>query len=89
VPVDSDRAFGGLVEARDQIRDRRLARAAGTDERGELSRLDAQADVTERPVSRRGAVLIGALSWPVGERDVVELDLAADLRVRQLLGPRT
>ena len=40
VPVDEHRARGGVVEARQQLDDRRLAGAGGADERDGLARRD-------------------------------------------------
>ena len=55
------------VEARQQVRERRLAAAGGADERDGLARRDAEARRPRAPAARRG----------VGEAHVPELDLAA------------
>ena len=58
-----------VVEARDELGDRRLAGAGRADERDGLARRDLQRQVLQRP----HRVLAGA----VGEADVAQLDLAA------------
>ena len=61
VPVDQHLPGGRVVEARDQLRDRRLARAGRTDEGDGLARRRSQVDVVQD--RRRGVV---------SERDVLE-----------------
>ena len=95
VAVDAEHALGDVVEARDQRRERGLARTRRADEGDELTGLDRGADVVEDLGA--GAVVDRAaradLERPqrhlgarrVAERDVVDLD-AAD-RVDQVDGP--
>ena len=71
VPVDQDAAGGRVVEARDELGERRLAGAGRADQRDGLARRDAQVDVAQRVRSPSAAV---------GERHVVEVDLAAQRR---------
>ena len=73
--VDADGPAVGVVEAGNQVQQRRLARAARADEGDGLAGGNAQRDAVQHvpPVL-------------VGERHVVELDLAAHGR-RQRLGP--
>ena len=75
--VDSHHAAGGVIEARQQAGDGRLARARGADQRGHLAWVDFEADVAQHDG-------LGV----VAEADAVELDLAAQerhgLRVRQV-----
>ena len=71
--VDPDRAAGDVVEARDQIDQRRLARAAAAHNRDHLAGLRREAHAAQdRP---RVAVI-------VGEDDVVELQRAPEWRQR-------
>ena len=69
VAVDADRAGGRVVEAGDELRQRRLAGAGRADERDGLARRDRERHVVER--GRRVAV---------GEGHAVEDDLAAQPR---------
>ena len=71
-PSTSTRPDGGVVEARHELGERRLARARGADEGDRLPRRDRQVDVVERELR----AVVGA----VGEGHVVEGDLAADVR---------
>ena len=71
VAVDRHGAAVDVVEARDQIGDRRLAGAAGADQRGELPRLDLEGDVVERRALKLGRV---------AERHIVERHVAAQRR---------
>src|SRR5687768_16346783 len=64
--VDAHRALLGVVEPRDEVAERRLARAGLADDGGPRSRRDVEVDAGERPV-----VLA------VAEPDVVERDVAA------------
>ena len=66
VAVDQHAALGRVVEARDQLRERRLAGAGLADQRHGLPGRHVQVDV--------GQGVAGA----VGERDVLEGDVAAD-----------
>ena len=86
--VDGDPAARRVVQAWQQVGDRRLARAAGADQRGQLPRLHAEADVAQRPtgaprcdLGRPGAV---ARRRPVAPAQ----RLAADLRERGRRAPR-
>src|SRR5204862_3240382 len=64
--VDPDAAPCGVVEARDEADERRLAAARRADEGDELARLDRQAHVPEH-----------RLVFVVGEADVLELYAAS------------
>ena len=66
VPVDQHAPGGRVVEARDELREGRLAGAGRADERDGLAGGDPQIDVVER--EPRGA----AVALRVGEADVVE-----------------
>ena len=66
--VDRDAALGRVVEAGDQLRDRRLAGAGVADERDGRPGRDVEVDAVQH---------LGA--GAVGEVDVVEADVAADL----------
>ena len=76
--VDAHRALGGVIEARHELGERRLAGAGLSDQRHGLTGGDRQVDVAQRP--RVGVV--GA----VAERDLVEAHLAADLVQRDGAG---
>ena len=65
--VDEDRSAGRVVEARDEVDERRLAAAGAADDRRRLARAGAERDVAEDR-------LLGAR---VAELDVAELDDAA------------
>ncbi len=80
VAVDEDAPGGRVVEARDELGQRRLARAGRAHQRHGLARRHVQRDVAQR---------VAALALvAVGEDHVVELDLAAQApeleRVRAL-----
>ena len=75
VPVDQHPARGRVVEARDQLGHRRLARPRGAHEGHRLAGRNREVDVVQH---RHGRV--------VAERDVVEADLAADLRQLDRVG---
>ena len=47
--VEDQPARGRLVDARDQIEDRRLAGSVGTDDREDLTRLDREAHAVDGP----------------------------------------
>ena len=51
--VDQHLAAGGVVEARDQVDQRRLAAAGAADDRGRLARSGAERDVRAGPAPRR------------------------------------
>ena len=67
VTVDLDGARCDVVEARDQVADGRLARAARPDERRELARRDLELDPVQRPAAARQSP-----SSVVAEVDVAE-----------------
>src|SRR5262249_16349760 len=67
VAVDQDVSFGRVIEPRDELRERRLARAGFADKRDRLPWRDRQVYVAER-----------VLPVAIPERHVVELDRAAD-----------
>ena len=67
--VDQHAAALHVVEAVEQLDDRRLAGAGGTDDGDLLARLDDEGHVAQHPVLAA-----------VGEPDVVELDAAAHAR---------
>src|SRR5439155_4209599 len=69
VAVEEDSAFGWIVETRDEVHERRFARAARPDERDDLPRLDRERDVAED---------LGAV--PVAKAHAVEFDPAPDRR---------
>ena len=79
--IDADRAARRVVEADQQLDERRLAGAGGADHRDPLPRLDP-----ERHAVQHRFVLM------VGEADVVELDTAArspeDVRVGRIRNRR-
>ena len=52
--IECDPAFGGVVQARQKISDRRLAGAAGTYQGYELTRLHVEGHVLERPPATGG-----------------------------------
>ena len=68
MPVDADRARGGVVEAREQLDDRRLAGAGVADERDGLAGGDAEVDAVQH---------LGALA--VAEMHVVESSTAPSI----------
>ena len=68
VAVDEDAAGGRVVEARDELGQRRLAGAGRADQRDRLAGRHGQVDVAQR------------LALAVGEDDVIERDLAAQPR---------
>ena len=70
--IDEDPALRDVVEARDEVRQGRLAATAHSDERDHLAAPDGQADVLERHL----AVL-------VAEPDVVELDRLTEIVQRE------
>ena len=59
VAVQRDPALGRIVQARQQIGDGRLARAAGADQRHQLARLDLKADVAQRPAQLWLLAIVG------------------------------
>jgi ABC-type multidrug transport system fused ATPase/permease subunit len=69
VAVDQDAPRGRVIEARDQLGERRLAGAGRAHERDRLARRDLQCDICQSVRAR-----------PVAERHVVEHDLAAQAR---------
>src|SRR6202022_3152965 len=69
VAVKPDGAELRIVETRQQVGDRGLARPGRADERGKLARLDLEGNVRER----------GAVTRAVAEGDLIELDLPARL----------
>ena len=71
-PVDVDDAAARIVEAVDQLEQRRLTAAGGTDEDDELARLDRQRDVDDG-----GTCLISVVK-PLA--DVVKPDLGCGAR---------
>ena len=81
VAVDRELAFGGRVEADEQLGERRLSRAAAADDRDQLAGLDVQADVFQH-VRRFVAA--------IAEIDVLEPDVALQIGQhharRQVLG---
>ena len=74
--VDLDRTLLDVVQPRDQVRDRRLARPGGADQRRELPGRDQHRDVAQRLVGRRRAAILAAA---VAKRHVIECDFAANL----------
>ena len=76
LPVERDRAGGNLVEARDQLAERRFAAAALADQRQHFAGLDVQIDVGENV----------ALALVIGEGDVVEADVAVHMGQRDRIG---
>ena len=83
VPVEQHRAAIDVVEPRDEVGDRRLARPAGPDDRRQPARLDHERRLAHRPgpVVRRlrhGRRHAGDVGLRVGEPDVVELDPPGD-----------
>ena len=73
--VDPDRAFGGVVEAADQVHQRALARTRVADETDHLAGADVEVDVAQH-----GAVA-------VAEADLAHLDVAGEgLRQRHRVG---
>ena len=79
--VDEHAPGGRVVEARDELHERRLARAGGADEGDVRAGLDGQRDVAQG----RLGVLAGLV---VGERHVAQLDAAGAGRQRLRLGRR-
>ena len=77
VAVDQDPPLGRVVEARGELRERRLARARRADQRDRLAGRDVQVDVRQGGLGARR----------VGERDVVERELAAQPRQRERARP--
>ena len=75
-PVDLDRPAGDVVEARDQVADRGLARAARPDQRDEMARFGSEADALEGVSFDSG----------VAEIDVRERHPAADRGHRKIDG---
>ena len=71
---DRDAALGRPVEAREQVQERRLARARRPHQRHEAAALDRERDVLER------VHLVGAA--PIDPGDVLELDQAGTPRRR-------
>src|SRR6185295_6196458 len=67
--VDPDRAFRGIVEARDEVDQRRLAFAGRADDRAHLAGRDFEVDVREDELVRL-----------VAESDMVEGDVAGKAR---------
>ena len=72
LPVQSDAAAGGLIKARNQLAERRLAAAAGADQGQHLAGAHVQVDVLEHRL----------LLFVVGEGHVPELDFALDVLKR-------
>lgn len=70
VAVDRHRAFGDVVETRQQVDDRGFAGTRRTDQRDRLAWLDMQVDQVQDVAAVR----------LVAEDDVVEVDAALDLR---------
>ena len=76
--VDTHLAAGGVVETRDELDGRRLPGAGLADERDGLTRVDVQINAAQCIVDGRG----------VAEHDVLEVDLAPQLRHRNRVGGR-
>ncbi len=76
--VDEDGPVGHVVEARQQVDERRLARAAEADDGDDLAGIDPERDAVEH----RPPFAVG-----VGEADVPELDAAHGTRQRNGPGP--
>ena len=74
--VDRHRAALNVVEPGHQIRDRRLPRTGGTDQRGQLSRGDAQRHAVQRGIERWFRL---SLSAAIAKGHVRERDLTEDL----------
>ena len=70
VPVDRDPPFGRVVEAGDQLRDRRLAGAGVADERDRRAGRHVELDPVQHLRERRA----------VAEADVLEVDVPVDPR---------
>src|SRR5262249_56851657 len=75
--VEEEAAVGGLVRARQELDERRLAGAVVPDEGEALPRRDEHVDVAERPLFRSG----------VTEADALEADAFLLAGRRQLLAP--
>ena len=71
------RALLGVVEARDELREGRLAGAGGADKGQGLPGRHVQVDVAQRPIIRPRSPPLRLVG--VGEPDALHLDLAADL----------
>ena len=65
--VEQDLAFGRIVEARDQLDDRRLALAVFADQRHALSGAQREIEVLEDPPRRPG----------IGKRNVAKFEASA------------
>ena len=78
-PVDQDRAAGNVVKARQQVDQRRLARTAQADNRNDLTRARAEADVLQHCLPR---------PLVVSEAHISELDAARMKRQCRRAGPR-
>ena len=76
--VDQHAALGRVVEARDELGERRLAGAGGADQRDGLARRHVQVRVDQRGV---GGIAV------VRERHVLEVDLPADAVELDGVGP--
>jgi hypothetical protein len=74
-PVPAHAALDRTVEAREELRERRLPRAVLADERDDLARADLEADGVERGAARAG----------VAERDALDRE---PLEARRRLGAR-
>ena len=72
--VNGDAPAGDVVEARHQVGDGRLAGARRTDDAERLARADGE----RHPAQRLRVAILG----PIGERDVLEAQLAAGQRQR-------
>ena len=74
--VDEHAPRGRVVEARDELHERRLARPGRADQRERRARLDGERDVAQRGLGMAVGILV------VGERDVAQLDAAGAGRQR-------
>src|SRR5262245_13989600 len=84
--VERHTATGHVVQPRNEIRDRRLAGAARSDDRRELPGLHREVDVLERPGNL--AVTLAAGWLLVAEPDMAESNRTARRRLRKRLRAR-
>ena len=76
VTVDRHRPVFDVVQARDEVGDRRLARARGADQRGQLPGQDPHRDVTQCLV---GCGCSAVLTAAIAKRHMLERDFASDV----------
>src|SRR6185503_17445863 len=68
--IEFDRAFAGIVEASNEVAERRLARATGADQRDHLAGLDIEVDLLEHASVGPG----------IGEVDIAQCDASGNTR---------